>query len=186
MTQTLEALAQRDGLPDALRVLIADFPREIWETHPNFGEMVQFWLSRHVMFRELLTRLEEELQGVLWDGADPDRYRARLGRMGGFFLQQLHAHHQIEDHHYFPRLVGLDSRIDHGFALLETDHAAIDGILAGFTETANRVLQGADGMRDALGALDAVLQHTHRDLFRHLEDEEDLIVPVILKSGFQG
>ncbi len=34
-------------------MLIARYPREQWEIHTNLGEMARFWLSRHVMFREL-------------------------------------------------------------------------------------------------------------------------------------
>jgi len=138
------------------------------------------------MFRETLSRLQTELQGVLWDGADPDRYKPRLARMGQFFLQELQGHHHIEDHHYFPKLIGLDSRIDAGFQLLETDHEAIDSLLADFAGAANGVLQADTGLRDALGQLEQTLTRAERDLTRHLEDEEDLIVPVILKSGFQG
>ena len=35
MTQL--ALSQRSGLPDALRVLLAEYPRDIWESDPGSG-----------------------------------------------------------------------------------------------------------------------------------------------------
>ena len=47
------ALGVRAGLPDALRVLLADYPREGWESHPHFTGLVRFWLDRHLMFRPL-------------------------------------------------------------------------------------------------------------------------------------
>jgi hypothetical protein len=55
MTDLPDALAlnRRAGLPDALRVLVEAYPRTTWEQHPNFGEMVQFWMQRHAMFRQL-------------------------------------------------------------------------------------------------------------------------------------
>ena len=46
-------LARRSGWPEDLRVLLARYPRERWDSHANLGEMARFWLSRHAMFREL-------------------------------------------------------------------------------------------------------------------------------------
>ena len=53
------ALARRSGWPEDLRVLVARYPREQWDTHPNLGEMARFWLSRHAMFRELSSAIEQ-------------------------------------------------------------------------------------------------------------------------------
>src|SRR5262245_55412259 len=47
------ALARRSGWPDDLRVLLARYPREQWDSHANLGDMARFWLSRHALFREL-------------------------------------------------------------------------------------------------------------------------------------
>ena len=54
------ALDARDGLPDALRVLVAAYPRAGWQGHGNFGGMVRFWLERHAMFRDLTGRLASQ------------------------------------------------------------------------------------------------------------------------------
>ena len=180
------ALENRSGLPEPLRVLLEQFPRDQWEAHGNFGELVKFWLSRHVMFREVLDRLQSELNAVLWSQADFEGYRSRLSRLGGFFLQQLHGHHTIEDQHYFPQLIGLEPNLDRGFTVLDADHHALDALLHGFADTANTVLKSTDGHRDHLGALDGELARLHRCPDRHLNDEEELIVPIILKSGFTG
>ena len=53
------ALATRAGLPEDLKLLLARYPREVWTGHANLGEMATFWLSRHAMFRELGTMLDE-------------------------------------------------------------------------------------------------------------------------------
>lgn len=175
------ALGVRDGLPDALRVLVREFPKTGWQTHPNFGQMVQFWLQRHAMFRQLLDVLESDVQGVMDKQIDTQAYAPRLSRFAGMLLNSLHEHHHIEDDHYFPLLVKLDSRIEQGFDLLEADHQAMDGLLQNLANGANAVLQGGEpgvfsGQLDAFGRL----------LNRHLTDEEEIIVPVILKSGFNG
>jgi len=40
-------LAQRSRLPDALRVLLEQYPRDMWESHRNFDGLTRFWLERH-------------------------------------------------------------------------------------------------------------------------------------------
>ncbi|WP_254899013.1 hemerythrin domain-containing protein [Thalassococcus arenae] len=177
MTKT--TLAERDGLPDALRVLLADFPRAGWDGHPHFAGLVAFWLDRHLMFRQLLDALRSDAEQVLDAGLDPQTHRVRLSRLGGMLVQQLHGHHQIEDHHYFPVLTRLEPRLARGFDLLDGDHQALDGLLDRFTRRANAALSATD----QVGRLRSELQTLERLIGRHLEDEEDLIVPVILKHG---
>ena len=53
------ALAARRGWPPDLRLLIDRYPREVWQGHANLGAMAQFWLSRHDMFREIGTALDD-------------------------------------------------------------------------------------------------------------------------------
>ena len=175
------ALDRRDGLPDALRVLLRDFPRDMWESHPNFAGLVQFWLDRHMMFRRLAETLRSDAEAGLDGRLDPQQMRARLSRFGGMMLNQLHGHHQIEDMHYFPVLSKRDSRLDRGFAILDRDHHAMDGLLNRFATAANDVLRGAEP-----GPFHTDLVSFESMLLRHLEDEEDLIVPVILKHGAEG
>jgi len=181
-------LGTRSGLPDTLRILMQEFPRAHWQTHANFGGMVQFWLQRHLMFRDLLDRLQTETRARFDNATSHDKFAPRLSRLGGMFLQELHGHHQIEDTHYFPQLIGLDQRLERGFDILDSDHHAIDGLLNGFAEAANAVLN-ADGdiaQHDATGRLTESLDGFQTLLDRHLVDEEELIVPVILKTGFSG
>ena len=181
-------LETRDGLPEALRVLLEAFPREVWEGHENFGQLVRFWLDRHMMFREMTRRMLADTEGFIDGTAEFERYAPRLSRLGGSFLNQLHGHHQIEDMHYFPQLVGIDARIERGFDMLETDHQLIDPMLNRFADKANVLLTAdtSDGRRDGAGAFHEELTGFAGLLERHLTDEEDIIVPGILKSGFDG
>ena len=175
------ALHQRAGLPDALRVLAEAYPRAEWTAHPNFGEMIRFWMDRHAMFRQLTGVMRDDLHALIDGKTDFATYAPRLSHYGGTLLNQLHGHHQIEDHHYFPRLIRLDPRLERGFDLLETDHAAMDGLLHDFAEGANGVLQGAQAgpFLDKLDGFTTLLE-------RHLTDEEEIVVPVVLKTGFDG
>ena len=175
-------LGRRDGLPDALRVLVAELPRGTWEAHPNFSPLTRFWLDRHIMFRDTLERLRGGARGYLDGKISPERYGRETARMAQFFLQELHGHHSIEDHHYFPVLQGLDGRLERGFGLLDADHHALDGHLNGLADGTNAMLRGlgGDDPRRAAGALEERLGAFHGFLDRHLTDEEDLVVPVIL------
>ncbi len=173
------ALVTRQGLPDALRILLESYPRDSWENHSNFAGLVAFWLDRHVMFRRLTDTLRSDAEAAVDKRLDPQTHFARLSRFGGMLVSQLHGHHQIEDAHYFPVLAKREQTLDRGFKILDQDHHAMDGLLNRFTESANAVLQGTG----EAGAFHSELLSFQSLLHRHLEDEEDLIVPVILKHG---
>ena len=174
------SLGTRTGLPEALRVLSEDFPREGWEKHPGLDGMVKFWLDRHIAFRRLTALMRDDTMALIGGDMEHGTFAPRLTRMGNHFLSDLHAHHSIEDAYFFPRLVDLDSRISHGFGLLEADHEEIDGALHKFAGAARVVLDGGEG-----GPFAEQLALVDRFLDRHLTDEEDLIVPVLLKTGYQ-
>ena len=178
----MDELETREGLPDALRVLAKTLPRAGWESHPNFDALTRFWLDRHLMFRDVLGRMRLGSETFLDGKLDAGRHGAQTARYAGFLLNELHSHHGIEDHHYFPHLVGLDARLERGFAILDADHFALDGHIHALAETTNALLRaiGTPGERDAAAALDTALARFETFLDRHLTDEEDLVVPVLL------
>lgn len=191
MTKTeLElALETRAGLPDALRILLDDYPREAWEADPNFSGLIRFWLDRHLMFRRLVGVMADEARQALDGGLEHRRYGAHLSRYGSMFVGELHGHHSIEDTHYFPAMKALDQRVAQGFDVLDRDHHAIDGHLAEFAETANAALRDIAEGRPATDSIAAFLGQLGRVegfLDRHLVDEEELVVPVLLKYAPAG
>lgn len=180
-------LNSRSGLPEPLRVLVKEYPADIWESHENFEGLVRFWLDRHVMFRKLLQMMQNDLHGLVVKDMDPEQYRQRLARLGSMFVGELHMHHSIEDHQYFPRLQKLDPRLEKGFEILDTDHHALDEHLNSLTDVANLLLQSnPDSLSKETARMQDNLLIMNRFLDRHLQDEEELIVPVILKHGFRG
>ncbi|WP_425100271.1 hemerythrin domain-containing protein [Tropicibacter sp. S64] len=181
MDETLD-LKTREGLPDALRALVADFPRDAWQSHENFAGLVAFWLDRHMMFRRLSEMLRSDAEAAQDGRLAREQMLPRLSRFGGMLVQSLHGHHQIEDMHYFPILSGKERALERGFEILDRDHHAMDGLLNRFTAAANGVIKGQTEpgvFREEVLSFEAML-------LRHLEDEEDLIVPVILKHGPDG
>lgn len=183
------ALDTRDGLPDTLRVLLADYPRAGWAQDPNFHGLVSFWLDRHLTFRRIMEALAGDARRLIDRSMDPRDYGGRLARLGQILVDELHGHHQIEDAHYFPVLARREPRIERGFALLDADHKALDAHLAAFAGAATAALRaiagGGDG-RDWGAAFLTRLEGLQRLLDRHLTDEEELVVPVILRHGARG
>ncbi|MEM9970696.1 MAG: hemerythrin domain-containing protein [Pseudomonadota bacterium] len=183
MTHDLES---RDGLPDALTYLLRDYPRDMWAKHENFGGLVQFWLDRHLMFRRLLEAMRDELERALDGNLEPRMLGIRVSRYASLFVRELHGHHTIEDTTYFPKLVALEPSLERGFDILDRDHKDLDAHLDSFTDHVNRLLVAVDNQdewRRAAEGLCGDLQRFGGFLERHLVDEEDLIVPVLLKHA---
>uniref|UniRef100_UPI003BACABAF hemerythrin domain-containing protein n=1 Tax=Stappia sp. TaxID=1870903 RepID=UPI003BACABAF len=181
-------LDTRPGLPEDQRFLLEVHPRETWAGHDNLGGLMRFWLSRHDGFREMGAGLDS-LISDFGEGnvAAPDLAPLLVPRLQ-VFLGELHHHHLIEDHHYFPVFVAAENRMARGFELLENDHEVIHARIEAVAESANallRDLQAADPDRIRRAA-DAYAGESGRlisGLMRHLGDEEDLIVPLVLERG---
>ncbi len=184
------ALHSRAGLPDDLRILIARYPRDVWLGHGNLGEMAKFWLSRHAMFRELGASLEDASTRFLNDKMAAREFAGFFAPRLQFFLQQLHLHHHIEDDHYFPIFRRADRQLEHGFEMLEADHDALAAAIEASVTTANLFLQALqerpDDVRRSAENYAVCGATLLRGLTRHLDDEEDLIVPLILDRGEQA
>ena len=176
-------LAQRAALPDEFRLILSDLPRTAWEAHPDFNGLAAFWLDRHLAFRRMLDTLGADAQAVLDGRMAPDTYGARLSRLGSRLLGDLIGHHQIEDEVYFPELARLEPGIARGFEMLDADHHALHDLIDVFATGGNAVLTAAsDASRhDAAGRFLTEITKFDRLLTRHLADEEDLVLPVVLK-----
>ena len=181
------ALDSRTGWPEDLRHLLDRDPREVWGGHENLGALAQHWLHRHDNFREIGAALDQATLAFREGTASAADFRAWFPRRLQFFLQQLNAHHQIEDMHYFPVFQAAEARLAHGFEVLEADHKIIHDQIAATVESANVFLRtpvnDADPLRTAGDHYAATSSALIRLLTRHLGDEEDLIVPLILDRG---
>ncbi len=192
MSFELLDMRQRQQLPEPLRYLAEQYPREAWGRQRPLGQLTQFWLDRHLMFRKLLGQLSSEAEALAQEPGQVVSFCQRLPRLGGFLVQNLHGHHQIEDHHYFPLLKGHDQRLARGFELLDLDHQALDAALDGFVTSAQGVLAALQtqaeaghetALPSALAGYQTGLDSLSTWLERHLFDEEELIVPILLHYG---
>jgi len=179
-----------DDLPTEMRQLLDIYPRDTWEAHPGFREKIRHWLGAHQMFRRLADYLRSDAETYLDKGTEAGDYAGRLSHYGNALVGNLHGHHGWEDRSYFPELSAADPRFDVHAVLLEKDHADLDIVLDGFTRSANRAIKlihlDETQARDEVGALHGQAQVIERFLARHLTDEEDLAVPIILHHRLRG
>ncbi len=181
---------RQDDMPKEMRFLLEKYPRDSWDAHPGFKEKTKHWLGAHLMFHHLAERIRLDTENVLNNDLGLDDYAGRLSHYGGNLVGSLHGHHGWEDRSYFPELSTADPRFDAGLELLEQDHADLNKVLDDFTRAANRVikLSALDEAQayDETGQLHATSEAIKAFLERHLSDEEELAVPIILHHRLRG
>ncbi|PCI02980.1 MAG: cation-binding protein [Hyphomicrobiales bacterium] len=173
---------KRKGLPEALRFLFADYPRDIWRKHKNMGELTTFWLSRHDQFRRAATALNANNHAFLEGKIDPQTFSHSMVPGFNALLGGLTEHHTMEDHHYFPKFRVVEPKLSRGFEILDEDHHALHAAIENVAQTANNFMQ-SEGRDNLLRTGDKFVDANSKllaFLMRHLEDEEDLIVPLLL------
>jgi iron-sulfur cluster repair protein YtfE (RIC family) len=179
-------LDARKGWPAELRVVLDEHPRETWTD--TRSTMARFWIDKHNYIR----RQSEALQSA---NADYQADHIEAAQFGGWvaprlqgFLAELHGHHQVEDFHYFPAFRSAEPRLAAGFDALARDHELIHQGIVNVVEAVNAFLgmlgpdAGENGVltlaADRYVAASKVL---HDRLNRHLADEEDLIIPLMIR-----
>lgn len=183
-------IEQRGGLPAGMQTLLRDYPRDTWPGHPNFAASIAKWMGAHQMFRDLARVTREDVESYLEGDMSDDRLMTSLGRYGDRLVRNLHGHHAWEDHRFFPELSRADARFDRGLEMLEADHVEMDEILARFTRSANRAIQLSQlepaRMGEEVRAFHGEALKIGAFLDRHLTDEEDLVVPILLHHKLRG
>ncbi len=171
--------------PADISYLREKYPRERWDEHRNFGDTARFWLQMNNMFRELGGTLKSATAEFREGVSTPDQFQRFFAPRLNYFLGHLEGHHHIEDFSYFPLFRSADKRLIVGFDLLENDHEVIHELLIASAETGQHFIaalhQEGDARRYAADAYAANADQLLDWLLRHLDDEEDLVVPAILE-----
>ena len=188
-TLTLESdIDQRGGWPAELCVVLDQHPRETWPQ--TRSPMARFWIDKHNYLRRQADSLKSANDEYRNQRVDAAHFGGWLAPRLQGFLAELHGHHQIEDFHYFPAFRSAEPRLATGFDVLASDHELIHQGIAGIVEAINgflaRLNQQAKGAEDALKhAADRYIEASavlHERLMRHLADEEDLIIPLMIRQ----
>lgn len=180
-------LDERRGWPDEWLVLLERHPRDTWRT--SSSAVAHFWLERHDAFRRQGAAVAALAGDYRTSRLTPAELAARSAPVLWSLLAPLDGHHQIEDFHYFPYFRETEPRLAAGFESLERDHvvlhASIEDVVRRFnalTAAAEQDAMSSAQHRAADAYIDASLQ-LERRLTRHLDDEEDLVIPVMLERG---
>lgn len=181
------ALGTRRGLPPEMLYLRDDWPRDRWTA--GLDETAAFWLRMHASFRGHQAHMDG-LVGQWRAGGDIRALHRQLIPALQSFLQHLDGHHRVESGQYFPMMRRIEPKIGHGIDLLDRDHDVIhaaletlfqDGLAFHQALTAN-----APDAADRAARLSDALESGAPLLLRHLEDEEDIVIPLIQLRGLHA
>ncbi|WP_439476735.1 hemerythrin domain-containing protein [Brevundimonas sp.] len=182
-----DALASRTGLPIGLRYLLDEFPRDRWTA--TLDETAAFWLQMHASFRGHQAHLDG-LVGQWRANGDAAALHRQLIPALQSFLQHLDGHHRIESGQYFPMMRTIEPRIDAGIDLLDRDHDAIhetlEALFRGGLAFHQAMAANAPDAADRANRLSDLIDQNARPLLRHLEDEEDIVIPLIQLRGLHA
>ncbi len=177
----------RSGLPAEWLALLARHPRAGWGDHPNLGMTARFWLDRHAAFRRLGGELQKRGEGFQGGGVDAEDFQQWFAPRLQLLLGELNGHHQVEDFHYFPVFRRAAPELAAGFELLDRDHKTLHLGLVETAEAANALLQALarqpENAESPTAAYAEASTRLLRRMARHLDDEEDLVIPLLLDRG---
>ena len=189
MNDDILDLDSRTGWPAELLTLLARHPRDSWQDPGALGMTAAFWLERHGAFRSLGGMLEQATQRFLGGGVDAEEFQGFFAPRLQVLLGELNGHHQVEDHHYFPVFRRAEPGLERGFDVLDRDHKLLHEDLYATAEAANTLLQALARSPDAEAPAAAYAETSARLLkrmHRHLDDEEDLVIPLLMERGEMG
>lgn len=164
------------------------FPRERWTG--AMPETAAFWLQMHAGFRAQQRHMADATANWRSGKLDPRGLHAALMPTLQAFLQHLDGHHRVESGHYFPQFRLIEPRIQSGLDLLDRDHDAIHAHLDALFHAAvafhQAVAAQSPDATDHAHQLADVLDRAAPGLIRHLDDEEDIVIPLMILKGGSG
>lgn len=182
-----EADHSNDGWPAEIERFLERHPRATWPTSQSAA--ATFWLEVH----DHLRRDSAGLTAASTDyrGSPSQLAAVAAPRLRGL-VAAMHGHHQIEDFHYFPALRRAEPTLAAGFDRLEREHVSlnrsIDAALAALRELHAAV--GTPAVPSSPSTVQLAVQRyvdaaaaLRRELEAHLNDEENLVVPLLIEHG---
>lgn len=183
---SLWPLADRTALPDDFVWLRDAFPRSRWGD-AAVPQTATHWLAMHDGFRQASQHMDHISRAYRAGDVDLRAFHDRLLPTLARFLQHLDGHHNIETRHYFPIFRRIEPRIADGIDLLDRDHDAVHAQLETLADRGNALhhaaRSGGPDAADAAARLADALDTAGPGLLRHLEDEEDIVIPLIALRG---
>ncbi len=179
-------LASRSALPAEFIWLRDAFPRDRWRA-VSLPHSAAHWLQMHDGFRQASTHMGQVVGAYRHGTIDLRGFHDRLLPTLSNFLQHLDGHHNIETAHYFPQFRRIEPRVISGIDLLDRDHDAVHAHLEALADRGNAlhraVRSDAPDAADDAARMADTLDVANAPLLRHLDDEEDIVIPLIALRG---
>lgn len=178
-------LRRRTELSPTLRRYLVALERDGWSRHPRYGGLPSFWMSMHASLRDGSGQLVGGLEALMDvpAGAVAEAVaRSRVVDLGDDLIGVTHHHHQVEDTHYFPLFLRAVPALQDPLRLLDGDHRVLAAAIVETEAGLDRLRRGAAD-RDAVADLLGPSRELARILERHLHDEEEVVIPLLLEAA---
>lgn len=186
-----EDSTQRRSWPPEVKALLERHPRDTWAGAGSPAAL--FWLDVHESFRRQCAALRAATDAYRSGATGAHAYAVLVAPQMRALLAHVAGHHQIEDFHYFPLFRSADPRIVSGFDILEQDHHELEAVigttLAALDSLVAAVHSGAEHSSAQRAAAERYIDSSERlcgQLLRHLEDEEELIIPLLIERASEA
>ena len=169
-----------------LRELLERHPRATWPRQRQRSASVALWLDVHDGLRRECAALQAAADDYRAGRTSAPPLAARTAPRLHGMLAELKGHHETEDFHYFPALRERHPQLAGGFDALAGDHSRLERAMADAAHALGLLLaastEGADpsAARHAAERFVATGAELTAGLGRHLADEEDLVIPLLL------
>lgn len=176
---------ERAGLEAKLRASLtglAQWPAARWAGHPAYAGLASHWQDIHRAMVHNLGLVERSLRSLAEDrlgSADRIRLAGEIAPVARQSVDHLHGHHRLEDQAMFPQLLRATPSLARPLNLLEADHIVLNAVLAPF-ERALKSLPDASAPASAWDAVAEAGERVARVARRHIEDEEEIVIPAVL------
>jgi len=167
--------------------------RDEWHQHTRFAGEAEFWMQVHKALLIATAELPNKCGALMLSIDDPiarKKSLTQLSQLGGQLIHHAHTHHHVEDNHFFPVFQKAFPKLNHHLELLDGDHKVLTASLDQL-ELALREVSSAKNYSDSKSA-NSKCQFTCEQLLsaaksvdalftRHIADEEEICIPVILQ-----
>jgi hypothetical protein len=184
----LSATDNDDGAVAESARLLERHPRATWPSVSS--PSVAFWLDVHERLRRDAAGLTAALDEYSRGRSSPAQLAVVAAPRLRGLIASMQGHHQIEDFRYFPAFRHAEPKLAACFDRLEAAHRtlglSVDLALAALGElrgAAEQAARAAATPRLAAERYVAAAATLCRELERHLCDEENLVVPLLIERG---
>jgi hypothetical protein len=176
----------RKELPAAIKSQLLPIARVDWSNHPSFGGSAAFFIQYHGNLLNTAQFIVSELLALLSKPAmhhPLDQHLKQILRSGVYLVDKAHHHHYIEDNVYFPQFRKLLPSFSGVMDLLDSDHQVLDNALQSFKKDIDKLFRQTSISEKSLNLLHLQANHLYKILKQHLQDEEEIIIPIFLMGS---